>query len=878
MATLTCVKTRETINLTNKLADSGEGAVWVTDQTSKLAKLYHQVTPERLEKLETMLVYPPVDPKLAPNHITYAWPESLLRNKQGKIVGFLMPRIVGASELIQVYTPLKRKELKLAIDWHYLHVVAYNLALAVHNLHEEGYVLGDIKAQNILVNSRGLVSIIDTDSFQVRHPLTGKLHHCLVGSPDYTPPDLLGKDFSQTEQNRSHDRFRLGVIFYQLLFGVHPFADGKWLGNDDPPELQDCLRRGLWPYSGDAHLKPGDYTIPLDIVDPSLKACFLACFNDGHRDPQRRPTAEQWKNALSRAVRQLVVCPSVESHIYAQHAGKCYWCERSTQLGTDIFAWAPGQKRNKNLPKPPSFQLVQMSARYTGPTRFALPNKAGFLRFVVVPGGTLTMENGYKVNLQTFLMGKDPLTQCQYQAVMGKNPSGFIGDLDRPVEQVTWHDAMQFCQTLSKMLNQAIDLPSETQWEWAARGSIGSKNYLYSGSNNPDDVAWSSSNSRRTSHPVEQKQLNELGLYDMSGNVWEWCKDNWTDIIDLLPEDGSALRSERDSEFNFKAARGGSWCNDSWDANLANRTKFNWSTKENNIGFRVVLLPYLYLTPEQLQLEHQKINLNSNSFSSISKPLLKPHFPSFNSGTTVKRIGFNSIPWAILLTCGLLYVIAGFIAGFNEWLVLWSGIVSLGVALVLSIVGSFWIGGEIWSIAGAIASATTWAVGMARTEIWTVFGENSTRDEFLDFNVASLFLISLIGCGAIAVAVPMLMMLFVTIRDAVKRFTIRNFVKEVIIFIFIAPLSIMTLGFFGAIFVGGFLILILPVFLGIIIAFPLAFVGAVAWPLTTASRMLAVELKCTRFQILWILAWISTIGLTLGWFLYKILELFDLNI
>ena len=185
MATLTCVKTRETINLTNKLADSGEGAVWVTDQTSKLAKLYHQVTPERLEKLETMLVYPPVDPKLAPNHITYAWPESLLRNKQGKIVGFLMPRIVGASELIQVYTPLKRKELKLAIDWHYLHVVAYNLALAVHNLHEEGYVLGDIKAQNILVNSRGLVSIIDTDSFQVRHPLTGKLHHCLVGSTDY---------------------------------------------------------------------------------------------------------------------------------------------------------------------------------------------------------------------------------------------------------------------------------------------------------------------------------------------------------------------------------------------------------------------------------------------------------------------------------------------------------------------------------------------------------------------------------------------------------------------------------------------------------------------------------------------------------------------
>ena len=347
MTTLTCVKTRETISLTNKLAASGEGSVWVTDQSSKLAKLYHQVTPERLEKLETMLVYPPVDPKLAPNHITYAWPESLLRNKQGKIVGFLMPRIVGASELIQVYTPLKRKELKLAIDWHYLHVVAYNLALAVHNLHEEGYVLGDIKAQNILVNSRGLVSIIDTDSFQVRHPLTGKLHYCLVGSPDYTPPDLLGKDFSQTEQNRSHDRFRIAVIFYQLLFGVHPFTDGRWLGGGDPPELRYCLEQGLWPFGWDANLDPGRYTIPLNVLHPSLKACFLECFNEGHFDPSQRPTAERWQAAFNQARQDLVICRSVESHVYSQHYGHCYWCDRSKQLGTDIFAWAPGLKRKK---------------------------------------------------------------------------------------------------------------------------------------------------------------------------------------------------------------------------------------------------------------------------------------------------------------------------------------------------------------------------------------------------------------------------------------------------------------------------------------------------------------------------------------------------
>ena len=121
---------------------------------------------------------------------------------------------------------------------------------------------------------------------------------------------------------------------------------------------------------------------------------------------------------------------------------------------------------------------------------FDLPNEGGKLEFIAVPGGTLVMEGGHRVNLKPFLMGKYPVTQRQYQAVMGQNPSYFKGNLDCPVEQVSWHDAIVFCQKLSEILKHKIDLPSETQWEWAARGATKSKGYTYSGSNNLDEVGW----------------------------------------------------------------------------------------------------------------------------------------------------------------------------------------------------------------------------------------------------------------------------------------------------------------------------------------------------------------------------------------------------
>lgn len=191
-----------------------------------------------------------------------------------------------------------------------------------------------------------MVAVIDTDSFQVRDSQTGKVYRCTVGSEGFTPVELLGKDFSTTDQTEIHDRFRLAVLIHYLLFGYHPFS-GEWIGSGDSPEQTELIRKGFWYGGNNSLIRPSLNTIPLDVVHPEIKRCFLKCFNDGHTSPDLRPTAEDWHNALEIAVNDLTVCGKVNSHCYSQTYGKCYWCERAAKLGVDIF---PGGSGSAKIP------------------------------------------------------------------------------------------------------------------------------------------------------------------------------------------------------------------------------------------------------------------------------------------------------------------------------------------------------------------------------------------------------------------------------------------------------------------------------------------------------------------------------------------------
>jgi len=207
---------------------------------------------------------------------------------------------------------------------------------------------------------------------------------------------------------------------------------------------------------------------------------------------------------------------------------------------------------------------------------------------VFVAGGTFQMGSNsesdekpiHTVTISGFFMDKTEVTQAEYRKVMGKNPSRFSGCDDCPVENVSWNDANAYAQKVGKRL------PTEAEWEYAARGGNKSKGYNYSGSNDIDAVGWYGRNSNSKTHPVTQKQPNELGLYDMSGNVWEWCSDWYSDSYYRSSPKNDPQGPNSGSS---RVLRGGSWYLYADLCRVALRSRDHPDWYSDKYGFRLVL-------------------------------------------------------------------------------------------------------------------------------------------------------------------------------------------------------------------------------------------------------------------------------------------------
>jgi formylglycine-generating enzyme required for sulfatase activity len=214
---------------------------------------------------------------------------------------------------------------------------------------------------------------------------------------------------------------------------------------------------------------------------------------------------------------------------------------------------------------------------------------------VSLPAGKFLMgssESNYEkpqhqVKVNSFAIGKYPITQAQYQAVMGNNPSHFKNNPQNPVEKVSWNDAEAFCQKLSQITGKTYRLPTEAEWEYACRAGTTTRYYFGDNDNQLGDYAWYKGNSGGTTHPVGQKKPNGWGLYDMSGNVWEWCEDDWHDSYAGAPDDGSAWLQNDNHSRTLKCLRGGSWFDDPFYCRSAYRC-LTRRVFRSSFGFRVV--------------------------------------------------------------------------------------------------------------------------------------------------------------------------------------------------------------------------------------------------------------------------------------------------
>ena len=191
----------------------------------------------------------------------------------------------------------------------------------------------------------------------------------------------------------------------------------------------------------------------------------------------------------------------------------------------------------------------------------------------------------HRVTLSNYCIGKYEVTQEEWKAVMGSNPSEFKGD-NLPVERVSWNDCQEFIGKLNALTGLCFRLPTEAEWEYAARGGNHSKGYQYSSSNNIGDVGWYRGNSEDMTHPVGEKLPNELGLYDMCGNVWEWCSDWYNKNYYSSSHSNNPTGPDSGS---YRVFRGGRWCDYVRYCRVSTRNYIMPSDADGYLGFRLAL-------------------------------------------------------------------------------------------------------------------------------------------------------------------------------------------------------------------------------------------------------------------------------------------------
>jgi DNA-binding helix-hairpin-helix protein with protein kinase domain len=290
------------ISLLPSISQGGEGSIHpIGGEPDLVAKVFTEPSPERAEKLKAMMDDPPLVGGGTP--VSFAWPLDRLLTAGGECVGYVMPYAKDKVRLSTVYDPSTRPRWA---DHAFLLRTAKNVAVAVSALHRHGYVVGDLKGENLLVGLDASVAVVDTDSVQVR--TAGQVFRCEVGTDDFMPPEILkaGLAYRDLDRHPHHDGFGLGVLVFRLLMdGNHPFA-ARYIGSGARPPLKERIIQGHWPYSKSrtGPVLPRRQAPPFARLPPHVQRLLQKCFEAGHKNPAIRPTADEWVRVLDQAVEE----------------------------------------------------------------------------------------------------------------------------------------------------------------------------------------------------------------------------------------------------------------------------------------------------------------------------------------------------------------------------------------------------------------------------------------------------------------------------------------------------------------------------------------------------------------------------------------------
>ena len=416
---------------------------------------------------------------------------------------------------------------------------------ALNYTHQQGVIHRDIKPSNIFIDKHGNVKLLDFGIAKIEensgHTQTG----VAMGTRIYMSPEQV-RDPKRVKA--ATDSYSLAVTFVHLLTGKAPYDTTT---------------------SSDFDIQMSIVTQPLDLGGlPRDWQEFLMPYLE--KDAGKRPELKHFTESGAKQMaetRNSVVEP--HSYIASNEATVIESSETDKSPLTSVY------RVQKDL----VFQVNGIS--FT-------------MKFV--EGGTFQMGSGdseayddekpiHSVTVGSFYMGETEVTQALWKAVMGSNTSYLKGD-NLPVEEVSWDDSQEFIRKLNQLTGKTFRLPTEAEWEYAARGGNKSQRYKYAGSNSIDDVAWYTRTTNGSgTKPVKTKQPNELGLYDMSGNVWEWCSDWYGSYSSSAQTDPRGP-----SAGSYRVLRGGSWYNDAGFCRVSGRFNYGPGSRYKNRGFRLSLV------------------------------------------------------------------------------------------------------------------------------------------------------------------------------------------------------------------------------------------------------------------------------------------------